>query len=59
MSSVAQLEAEKATGRGAGYLKRVINSLSFKNIKLKFYNLTGQAELVTPENFVSLSFSSL
>ena len=54
MSSVAQLEAEKATERGV--FKKMINPLLFKNIKLKFYNMTGQAELVTPDNLVSLLF---
>ena len=35
MSSVAQLEAEIATGRGAGIIEKIINPILFQNIKLK------------------------
>ena len=57
MSSVAQLEAEIATVRGeGGDLRKIINPVLFENIKLIFFNMTGQGEFVTPEFFVSLRF---
>ena len=50
MSSVAQLEAEIATGRGV--FKKNYKPFFFKMQNWKNYNMTGQYELVTPENFV-------
>ena len=54
MSSVAQLEAEIATGRGVSFRKSP--SCFISKYDSAFFNITGQAELVTPEIFISLGF---
>ena len=53
MSSAAQLEAKIATGRGRGYLEKIINPVFF--FKYKVENLiTRRTELQTPVNLVFL-----